>query len=106
MSAPALFEQVGAPRGVVYTTVAKVLERLLEKGLVSRIRDGRTFLYSPTVQRADTYRAMARAFIEQILGDDPAPAAAALAGAVEEVSGELLERLRAELEARKEEEEA
>ena len=102
-SARELYDRVGAPRGIVYTTVAKVLDRLFEKGMVTRRRDGRAYIYTPTARRVDTERAMVRALIERILGDDPQPAVAALIGAVEDVSPDLLDQLRAELETRKRE---
>ena len=46
-----LYEQVGAPAGLVYTTIAKVVDRLRDKGLVERSRSGAAFVYAPAVQR-------------------------------------------------------
>lgn len=96
-----LFDAVGKSRGIVYTTVAKVLDRLVEKGLVKRRRLGRVYVYSAVVKRAETQRAMARTLLKQIVGEDPEPAVAALIGAMEDVSPELLDQLAAELAARK-----
>ncbi len=100
-SARDLYEQVGAPRGIVYTTVAKVLDRLVDKRLVRRRRSGRMYLYRPLAKRAETQRAMARTLIARLAGDDPQPAVAALLGALEDVSPELLDQLAAELRERK-----
>jgi len=100
-SARELYDQIGEPRGIVYTTVAKVLDRMVDKRLVKRKRVGRAYVYAPVAQQAETQRAMARGLIEQILGDDPEPAVAALIGAMEDVSPDLLEQLAAELKARK-----
>lgn len=100
-SGRALHDRIGASRGIVYTTVTKVLDRLVEKGLVTRRREGRAFVYTSVVQRAETQRAMVRKVVGSIIGDDPQPAVAALIGAVEDISTELLEQLRAELETRK-----
>ncbi len=96
-----LFDAVGESRGIVYTTVAKVLDRLVEKGLVKRRRLGRVYVYSAVVKRAETQRAMARTLLEQIVGEDPEPAVAALIGAMEDVSPALLDQLATELAARK-----
>ena len=96
-----LYEQVGAARKIVYTTVAKVLDRLVDKRLVRRRKSGRAYCYKPVAKRAETQRAMARTFIERLASDDPQPAVAALVGAIEDVSPELLEELAAELVARK-----
>ena len=100
-SARELHDRVGPARGIVYTTVAKVLDRLVDKGLVTRRRNGRAYEYTSVVERADTQRAMMRALIQRCVGNEAKPAVAALIGAVEDVSPELLEQLRAELEARK-----
>jgi BlaI family penicillinase repressor len=96
-----LFESVVKSREVVYTTVAKVLDRLVDKGFVSRHRVGRVYRYSPLVERAAAQRSLADAFVRQLVGGDPQPAVAALIGAMEKASPELLERLAAELATRK-----
>jgi predicted transcriptional regulator len=96
-----LHQAVGEPRGTVYTTVAKVLDRLVDKRIVRRRRAGRSYIYRPAAKREPTQRAMARSLIAQLVGADPKPAAAALLGAIEDVSPELLEQLAAELAARK-----
>jgi BlaI family transcriptional regulator, penicillinase repressor len=96
-----LHEVIGEPRGLVYTTVARVLDRLVEKRIVARKRQGRAFVYRPLAQQHQTQRAMARTFLRQLVGDDPQPAVAALLGAMEDVSPELLDQLAAELAARK-----
>lgn len=96
-----LYDEIGASRQIVYTTVAKVLDRLVDKRMVRRRRVGRAFTYSALIQRAETQRAIARGLIEQLVGGDPQPAVAALLGAMEDVSPALLEELATELEARK-----
>ena len=47
-----LHEVVGVPRGIVYTTVAKVLDRMVDKGLVRRHAVGRAYAYDAAVDRA------------------------------------------------------
>lgn len=100
-SARELHDAVGLARGIVYTTVAKVLDRMVEKRLVKRRRVGRAWLYSPIAEQAATQRAMARTMLANLVGKDPAPAIAALLGAMEDVSPALLDQLAAELAARK-----
>ncbi|HEY3452755.1 MAG TPA: BlaI/MecI/CopY family transcriptional regulator [Myxococcales bacterium] len=96
-----LYEEVGAPRKIVYTTVAKVLDRLVEKRLVKRRPVGRAYVYTPVAGRDETQRAMARSLIERLVrDDDPEPAIAALVGAVEDVSPDLLDQLAAEIRTR------
>ena len=106
LSARALHDLVGTGRGVVYTTVAKVLDRLVAKGLVRRTRQGRRYLFRASVTRETTQRAMLRASLDHIFGAGwagPAarPAAAHLVGALEDVSPALLDELSAALDARR-----
>jgi len=96
-----LYDDVGRPRGIVYTTVAKVLDRLVDKGLMRRRRAGRAYRYRAVARRDETQRAMARELIEQLTDGGPRPAIAALVGALEDVSPELLEGLAEELKARR-----
>ncbi|MEC7526396.1 MAG: BlaI/MecI/CopY family transcriptional regulator [Myxococcota bacterium] len=94
-----LHETVGVPRGIVYTTVAKVLDRMVDKGLVGRRAVGRAYEYEPLVDRGATHRAMARDFLARLGGDPGRPAVAALVGALEDADPELLDELEAELSA-------
>lgn len=94
-----LFDAIGRPRGIVYTTVAKVLDRMVDKGLVQRRPVGRAYEYTPAVERAVTHRAMAREFISRLSGAGARPAVAALVGALEDADPELLDELEAELRA-------
>lgn len=98
-----LHDQVGAKRGIVYTTVAKVLDRMVEKGLLSRQRTGRAYVYRAQVSPERTQRSVIRRAFQGIVGRNPRPALAALVGALEDVSPDLLDELAAELEARREE---
>lgn len=97
-----LFDAVRPARDIVYTTVAKVLDRLVGKRMLRRRRVGRAYVYTAVAERGVTQRAMARSLLEQIVGDDPQPAMAALVGAINDVSPELLDQLAAEIEAKRE----
>lgn len=45
--------ELATERDLAYTTVMTVLDRLTKKGLVSRVRQGRQWLYSPVHSRED-----------------------------------------------------
>jgi predicted transcriptional regulator len=96
-----LYDDVEGGRGIVYTTVAKVLDRLVDKGMVERRRFERRYRYRARVRQEETRRAMARGLIEQLADGGPRPAVAALVGALEDVSPDLLDELAAELAARR-----
>jgi BlaI family penicillinase repressor len=52
LSAPELFERIGAERGVAYSTVKTIVDRLEQKGAIERVSNrGRTIVYSPLVKR-------------------------------------------------------
>ena len=100
-SVRALHEQLGARQGLVYTTTAKVVDRLREKGLVQRQRKGAVFLYRARVAREEVERARARNALTRLLGSAPRAAVAALVEAVDDIDPALLTELEQAVAARK-----
>src|SRR5688572_25006682 len=58
-------------RGLALTTIATMLRKLEEKGVVRHRADGRTFVYRPVVAAGDVSRSMVGALVEQLFGGDP-----------------------------------
>jgi predicted transcriptional regulator len=96
-----LHERVGAPAGLVYTTTAKVVDRLRDKGLIERRRDGGAFVYAPRVERDVVERARARQLMSRFLGPGPRPAVAALVDAVDDIDPALLDALERAIQSKK-----
>ena len=96
-----LHERLGVPQGLVYTTIAKVVDRLRDKGLIQRQRRGAAFQYRPRVARETVERARARNALTRLLGATPRTAAAALVEAVEDLDPELLAELEQAVAARR-----
>lgn len=96
-----LHEQFGAPQGLVYTTTAKVIDRLREKGLIQRQRKGTAFVYRPRVAREEVERARARQALSRLLGSRPRAAVAALVEVVDEIDPALLTELEQAVAARR-----
>jgi len=92
---------VGVPQGLVYTTIAKVLDRLHAKRLVTRERKGIAFVYRPRVARAVIEAARARELLARLLGPAPHSAAARLVDAVESLDPQLLNELANAIAARR-----
>ena len=92
-SAREVHARIGEPKGLVYTTTAKVLDRLHDKGLVSRRRAGKAFVYQAKITREVVEQARAKDFVRRMLGDEPRPAMAALVDAVEAVDPKLIDEL-------------
>jgi BlaI family transcriptional regulator, penicillinase repressor len=88
-----LHERLGKPEGLVYTTTAKVVDRLRDKGLVARRRRGHTFRYRPRIAREDVERARAQNAVRRLVGATPHAAMAALVEAVDSVHPDLLAAL-------------
>lgn len=100
-SAREIHEQVGEPAKLVYTTTAKVLDRLHAKRLITRERKGRAFMYRPHVARSLVEGARARVFLTRLVGPAPRSAAAALVDAAESVDPKLLDELAEAIAARR-----
>jgi predicted transcriptional regulator len=56
----AVHDVLGRRREIAYTTVMTTVARLGDKGLLDRRKDGRRYLYRPTMSRAEFIEAMTR----------------------------------------------
>ena len=94
LSAPELFERIGAERGVAYSTVKTIVDRLEEKGAIERVANrGRTIVYAPTIKRERVRKPLVKAFLRRLFGNDLRPLFAQLLQD-EKLSDEELEYLR------------
>jgi predicted transcriptional regulator len=84
---------IGEPEGLVYTTIAKVIDRLRGKGLIQRERHGKVFVYRARIAREEVQRARAHDAVGRLLGSAPHAAVAALVDAVDAVDPDLLDEL-------------
>lgn len=50
---------------VGYTTVLKLLQRMIDKGLVARRQEGRAHIYQPAVERESIERRVTRSFLRR-----------------------------------------
>jgi BlaI family penicillinase repressor len=94
LSAPELYERIGTERGVAYSTVKTIVDRLEQKGAIERIANrGRTIVYAPIIKRERVRKPLVKAFLRRLFGDDLRPLFAQLLQD-EKLSGEELEYLR------------
>lgn len=93
--------RVGRVRGLAYTTIAKVLERLHVKALVTRERKGTAFVYCPRVDRRVIELARARLSLSKLLTSDLRPAVATLVEAMESLDSTLIDELERAVAARR-----
>jgi len=93
--------RVGNGRGLAYTTIAKVLDRLHVKALVTRERRGSTLVYCPKVDRKAVELARARLSLSKLLSPDVRPAMATLVEAMESLDSTLIDELERAVAARR-----
>jgi predicted transcriptional regulator len=77
-----VFEVLGSD--LAYTTVMTTLDRLYKKGLLSRRREGRGFLYRARVSRQELSSGVVSGVVDALLGD-PAEARPVLSSIVDAV---------------------
>ena len=92
-------ESVCDARGWSMPTVKTLLSRLVSKGVVSTEPDGRRFLYTPLVERAEYVGSESRRLVDRLFGGRAAPLFAQLAEAEALTDEDLaeIERLLQEL---------
>ena len=89
-----IHDQIAPRLNVAYTTTAKVLDRLAQKGLVARRRQGRSHIHQPRLDRALLeQRPRVRATLVRLLRPAPWPAMAELLEAVAELDPEIADEL-------------
>lgn len=94
--------RVGKVRGLAYTTIAKVLDRLCVKELITRERKGSAFVYCPKVDRKAVELERARLSLSKLLSSDIQPAMATLVEAMESLDSSLIDELEKAVAARRE----
>jgi predicted transcriptional regulator len=80
---------------LAYTTVATIMGRLVEKGLLVRARVGKVDLYRPAYDSAEFSRRVASAAVQQLVREFGDVALAQFAAALERADPERIARLRA-----------
>ncbi len=58
-------------RGLAFTTIATMLRKMEEKGVVAHRASGRQFVYTPTVTEGQVRRSMVGELVERLFGGDP-----------------------------------
>jgi predicted transcriptional regulator len=82
-------------RQLAYTTVATVLKRLQERGLIDSRKQGRELIFQPTVSEEDVKRSMVSDLVAKLFRGDPKALVTHLVNTAEVDAGDLekLQRL-------------
>lgn len=86
-------------RDVAYSTVSTVLVRLLDRGVVSREKRGRSYVYRAEVGEDEVRRSMVGEVLDRLFGGDPAELVGHLVRERELADADL-DRLRSLIEER------
>jgi BlaI family penicillinase repressor len=74
LSAPELFREIGEARGVTYSTIKTIVDRLEEKGAIRRVdNEGKTIIYSAAVSREHVRKPLVDSFVKRMFGEDRRP---------------------------------
>lgn len=74
LTAPEVFKSLGQERGVTYSTIKALIDRLETKGALVRTRNaGRTIFYKSAVARDKVRKPLVRSFLRRVYGDDLRP---------------------------------
>ena len=90
-SASAVHEALREERGLAPTTIATMLRKMEDKGVVTHRAEGRQFLYRPTVSEELVRRSMVGDLVERLFGGDPKALVAHLVSEHEIAPAELLD---------------
>jgi len=79
LAASAVVAALSGRRDWSATTVKTLLSRLVDKGILRTIPDGRRYLYTPVISRGEFTRSLTRSFADRLFGGRAAPLVAHLA---------------------------
>jgi predicted transcriptional regulator len=97
-----VYKALAPQRGIAYTTVKTVMERLADKGYLHSDSRRRAYVYTPTQSRDDFLRQVSETIFTGLLNDfGEVIAAHLLEETVRQCDQETLERLQALIEARR-----
>lgn len=96
-----VFEEIGKDRSLAFTTVLTVMDRLLKKGFIKRIKRGKLFVYAPSMSKEDFVKQVSREVLQGILDISASSAASSFVDILYKTSPEEIERLSKLIEERK-----
>ena len=102
-TAVAIHNEVGKAEQLAFTTIATMLRKMEEKGLVEHRTEGRTFIYRPIVSEQEVSKSMSHDLLDRLFEGSVASLLSHLLSTREVSAGEVkeLEQLLEEKKARK-----
>ncbi|EKE14890.1 MAG: hypothetical protein ACD_12C00253G0002 [uncultured bacterium] len=92
-----VFECLKKERKIAYTTVMTVMGRLVEKGVLRRQLDGKTYYYEPVRSRENFFKKSSQKIIKDLIKDYGEVAIAQFIDTLEEINPEKIKLLKNKL---------
>lgn len=74
LSAPEVHRLLGVERGVTYSTIKSLIDRLETKGaLIRTSKSGRVIYHRPAIKRDKVRKPLVKTFLRRLYGDDLRP---------------------------------
>jgi len=89
-----VFSIIRKSHRVAYTTVMTVMNRLVEKGLLTRSEEGRAYSYRASQSADETARAMSRTMIKQLIRDFGPSAVVQFVNALDDIDEALVRKMK------------
>ncbi len=96
-----VFEETGQERALAFTTILTVMDRLLKKGLIKRMKRGRLYVYRASMSRDEFVRQVSQEVLQGILDISASSAATSFVDILYKTSPEEIERLSKLIEEKK-----
>lgn len=95
------YEELRQQRKIAYTTVMTIMDRLFEKEIVKRKKEGKTYLYSARQSKENFFEKTSQKIINSLLKDFGEVAIAQFANTLDHVDPKKLRTLRENIKAQK-----
>jgi predicted transcriptional regulator len=91
-------EKLSGKRSIAYTTVMTTMDRLYEKGYLTRVKRGKGYVYAPRVSRQEVGKSVMKKWLRNMLRAFGEPSMSCLVEAIREVDSRKLDELAALIE--------
>ncbi len=96
-----IFEEVGKEKNLAFTTVLTVMDRLMKKGLIKRMKHDKLFVYTATMSRDDFVRHVSQEVLQGIFDISSGSVASSFVDILYKTNPEHLESLTRFIEEKK-----
>lgn len=93
-----VYKHINKERTIAYTTVATILQRLYDKGLVDRKAESNHYIYAPKLSKKDYSAKLVKSFISKLVNNFGDIAITSFAESIEDLPKEKKEYLLKQLQ--------